>query len=127
MDCVKRAPGVALLVLMSTGVHAETPPAMPAGDATRGQGLYQACSGCHSIDDNDVGPRHRGVVGRKAGSLPDYTYSQALRNAQFTWDAETLNRWLISPQAVVPGTKMFFSLQDAQMRADIIAYLAQQK
>jgi len=100
---------------------------MPAGDAARGQGLYQACSGCHSIDENDVGPRHRGVLGRRAGSLPDYAYSKALRDSQIVWDAPTLDRWLTGPQALVPGTKMFFSLPDAQMRADIIAYLAQQK
>jgi cytochrome c len=67
------------------------------------------------------------VLGRRAGSLPDYAYSQALRESQIVWDAANLDRWLTSPQALVPGAKMFFSLPDAQMRADIIAYLAQQK
>jgi cytochrome c len=128
MDCVKRAARTALLVLLAVGAYAEeSPRVMPAGDAARGQALYQACSGCHSIDDNDVGPRHRGVLGRRAGSLPDYSYSPALRNSQFVWDAATLDQWLTSPQGLVPGAKMFFSLSDAQMRADIIAYLAQQK
>jgi cytochrome c len=128
MDRVKHAIGMTLLVLMTvSGAQAEEPRALPAGDAARGQGLYQACSGCHSIDENDVGPRHRGVLGRRAGSLPDYAYSQALRESQIVWDAANLDRWLTSPQALVPGAKMFFSLPDAQMRADIIAYLAQQK
>lgn len=128
MACLKPATRLALFVLMTAaGAHAEEPHALPVGDATRGQGLYQACSGCHSIDENDVGPKHRGVLGRRAGSLPDYAYSQALRNSQITWDAANLDRWLTSPQALVPGTKMFFSLPDAQMRADIIAYLAQLK
>jgi|HubBroStandDraft_5_1064220.scaffolds.fasta_scaffold340312_1 cytochrome c len=126
MDFVKYAAPLALLLLTATA-QAEEPPAMPTGDAARGQASYQACSGCHSIDDNDVGPRHRGVIGRRAGSLPDYSYSPALRNSQIVWDAATLDRWLTGPQNLVPGTKMFFSLPDPQMRADIIAYLAQQK
>jgi cytochrome c len=128
MECSSRATPLALLLLLTAGAaRAEEPRIMPGGDAARGQGLYQACSGCHSIDENDVGPRHRGVLGRRAGSLPDYAYSQALRDSQIVWDATTLDRWLTNPQALVPGAKMFFSLPDAQMRADIIAYLAQQK
>jgi cytochrome c len=96
-----------------------------SGDATRGKTLYQACTSCHSIDENDIGPRHRGVVGRPAGSLPDYAYSPALKASGLVWSADTLDRWLSNPQALVPGTKMYFSLPDAQSRADLIAYLAQ--
>jgi cytochrome c len=126
MDFLKHARPLALL-LLTCGAQADEPHAMPPGDAARGQAAYQACTGCHSIDDNDVGPRHRGVIGRRAGSLPDYSYSAALRGSQIVWDAATLDRWLTGPQNLVPGTKMYFSLPDPQMRADIIAYLAQQK
>ena len=52
-----------------------------SGDAGRGEALYEACQDCHSLDKNDVGPRHRGVFGRKAASLPDYDYSDALKSA----------------------------------------------
>jgi cytochrome c len=97
------------------------------GDAVRGKTLYQACEACHSIDDNDLGPRHRGVVGRHAGSVADYSYSKALMTSGLTWDEATLDRWLINPSALVPGTKMFFQLSDAQQRADVIAYLKLQK
>jgi cytochrome c len=97
------------------------------GDPNRGKDLYQACQACHSVDENDLGPRHRGVVGRRAGSLPDYAYSNALKDSGLTWDGPTLDRWLTNPSALVPGTKMFFQLSDAQTRADIIAYLAEQK
>ncbi len=97
------------------------------GDPVRGQALYQACGSCHSIDDNDIGPKHRGVVGRRAGSIADYAYSPALRNSGLTWDEATLDRWLSNPSALVPGTKMFFKIDDAQKRADLIAYLKQQK
>jgi cytochrome c len=97
------------------------------GDAARGKELYQACGGCHSIEENDIGPKHRGVVGRPAGSVADYAYSPALKASGLVWSAETLDRWLTNPQALVPGTKMYFSMPDPQKRADLIAYLAQLK
>jgi len=101
--------------------------AIPPGDPVHGKTLYQACESCHSINDNDVGPKHRGVVGRHAASIADYAYSPALKNSGLTWDEATLNRWLFNPSALVPGTKMFFKIDDAQSRADIIAYLKEQK
>jgi cytochrome c len=101
--------------------------AAPQGDPLRGKGLYQACAGCHSLDENDLGPRHRGVVGRRAGSLEDYSYSAALKASGLTWDEATLDRWLTNPSALVPGTKMFFKIDDPQSRADIIAFLKEQK
>jgi cytochrome c len=93
------------------------------GDANRGETLYEACTDCHSLDKNDVGPRHRGVFGRKAASLPDYDYSDALKSANIVWNEETLDKWLTDPQAVAPGAKMFFHLDSPQDRADVIAYL----
>jgi cytochrome c len=98
-----------------------------SGDAERGKTLYQGCLGCHSIDENDLGPRHRGVFGRHAGSIEDYAYSTALKNSGLTWDEATLDRWLTNPSGLVPGTKMFFKIDDPQSRADIIAYLKQLK
>jgi cytochrome c len=95
----------------------------PTSDADRGEALYQACTDCHSIDKNDVGPRHRGVYGRKAGSLPDYAYSDALKSSNIVWNEETLDKWLTDPQALVPGARMFFHLDNPQDRADVIAYL----
>ena len=95
----------------------------PVGDPDRGERLYEACTDCHSLDQNDVGPRHRGVFGRKAGSLPDYSYSDALKSSNIVWNEETLDKWLTDPQAFVPGVKMFFHLNSAQDRADVIAFL----
>ena len=97
------------------------------GDPERGKALYQNCTSCHSIDENDIGPKHRGVVGRKAGTAPDYAYSAALKTSGIVWDKRSLDRWLTNPSAMVPGTKMFFLLPDPQARADIIAYLAELK
>lgn len=99
----------------------------PIGNATNGAHLYQACMGCHSLNDNDVGPRHRGVVGRRAGSLPDYAYSAVLKRSGIVWTPANLDKWLTNPQTLVPGSKMYFSLPKPQDRADIVAYLAQQR
>jgi cytochrome c len=118
--------GVSVAALAQSAPTAATPPALH-GDPARGMALYQTCAACHSLDENDVGPRHRGVVGRRAGSLADYTYSAALKQSGLAWDEATLDRWLANPSALVPGTKMFFKLDDAQARADVIAYLKQQK
>jgi cytochrome c len=95
----------------------------PAGDAACGETLYEARQDCHSLDKNDVGPRHRGVVGRKAASLPDYDYSDALKSANIVWNEETFDKWLTDPPAVAPGAKMFFHLDNPQDRVDVIAYL----
>jgi len=120
--------GIPLATLLRLALGAGAGWAQPAaaagpGDAVRGKQLYQACTSCHSIDENDIGPRHRGVLGRAAGSLSDYAYSPALKASGVVWDAASLDRWLTNPQALVPGAKMFFSLPDPQSRADIIAFL----
>ncbi len=98
--------------------HAQATPS-----ATRGELIYQSCQDCHSLDSNDVGPKHRGVFGRKAGTVPDYNYSAALRNSGITWNEVTLDKWLTDPQELVPGAKMFFHVDAAQDRADVIEYL----
>jgi cytochrome c len=97
---------------------------MPAGDAVRGAEIYDSsCGGCHSLDANRIGPAHRGVVGRTAGSAPAYNYSPALKASGITWTPENLDKWLTDPRGFVKGAKMGFRLNDAQLRADVIAYL----
>jgi cytochrome c len=94
-----------------------------SGDAAHGATIYHECMICHSLDKNEIGPRHRDVFGRKAGSLPDYDYSGALKSSNIVWNETTLDQWLTNPQALVPGTKMMFSVSNAQDRADLIAFL----
>ena len=95
-----------------------------AGDAERGRELYEArCTGCHSIEANRVGPMHRGVFGRKAGSVAGFAYSPAVRSSGIIWRDETLDRWLTNPQDVIPGQRMNFTVDLGQDRADIIAFL----
>lgn len=124
------APGHAVQAPTSvTSSQPVSPTAQPLlqGSAERGKALYQSCTSCHDIDENDIGPKHRGVLGRKAGTAPGYDYSAALKASGIVWDKSTLDRWLTNPSAMVPGTKMFFLLPDPQARADVIAYLAELK
>ena len=99
--------------------------AQAAGDATRGRAAYETrCGACHSPQAARVGPRHAGVLGRRAGSVDGYDYSPALKASRLVWDAASLDRWLADPEAVIPGQRMGYRLDDAAARADIVAYLA---
>lgn len=98
--------------------------AASAGDAVRGEEIYNSrCIACHSPDANRVGPMHRGVVGRRAGALPDFNYSKSVMGSDIVWDEQTLGKWLTNPQAFMPGQRMNFRVADPVDRADIIAYL----
>ncbi len=97
----------------------------PPGDVVRGQSLYAArCTACHAVDSNKVGPAHRGVMGRRVGSLKGYAYSDELAQSRLRWTPQTLNAWLEDPEGLVAGQRMGFQVDDAQERADLIAYLA---
>ncbi|MDN2676281.1 c-type cytochrome [Janthinobacterium sp. SUN033] len=114
-------PGLAAATLMAfSGVAT-------AGDAMHGQVLYKTmCISCHSIDYNGVGPAHKGVFGRKAGSVADYNYSPAVKASAIVWGEKTLDQWLSGPEKLIPGQKMGYLVPSAQDRADLIAYLKQE-
>lgn len=99
--------------------------AFAGGDPANGERLFRSrCIGCHALDTHRVGPALRGVVGRPAGSAPDYEYSAALRGATLTWTVANLDRWLRDPQALLPGQKMGYSVAASRDRLDLVAYLA---
>ncbi|MBA2919530.1 c-type cytochrome [Sphingomonas sp. MAH-20] len=96
------------------------------GDAAAGEAAFVQCRLCHTVEPgkNLIGPSLHQVVGRKAGSLPGFTYSTAMKNSGITWTGEQLYRFLAAPAKTVPGTRMAFAgLKDPQRRADLIAYL----
>ncbi len=100
--------------------------AAPVGNAKAGEAVFVQCKTCHVAEKgvNRVGPSLWGVVGRKASTIPNYTYSAANKKSGLGWDAPTLYKYLEAPQKVVPGTKMAFGgIKDPQKRADVIAYL----
>ena len=100
-----RLPAFLLAVALALAAAADA----AAADAAHGQELYELrCGGCHSLDANRVGPAHRGVYGRKAGSAPNFNYSTAVKNSTVVWEEKTLDAWLTNPQALIPGQRMNF-------------------
>ncbi len=96
----------------------------PPGNVQKGAALYQQqCTQCHAVDSNKIGPAHRGVVGRRVGSLPGYKYSNELASSRLRWTPQTLNMWLGDPEDLVNGQRMGFLIESEQDRADLIAYL----
>ena len=118
---------LALISVFSLVVSARV--ASADGDAAAGEVAFKVCRTCHQIGEsarNFVGPELNGVVGRKAGTVPGYNYSDANKNSGLTWDEATLTKYLHSPREVVPGTKMAFPglTRDSDI-ANVIAYLRQ--
>lgn len=100
------------------------PLAAAAPDAMRGEEIYARCQACHALAFDRLGPRHCGLFGRLAGSVPDFAYSVALKRSAIVWDEKSLDRFLAAPMKAVPGTSMTYAgIPDRQERADLIAYL----
>jgi cytochrome c len=104
------------------------PTVASAGDASAGADVFKSeCAECHSVKEgkNKKGPSLFGIVGRKAGSLPDYDYSDAVRKTSWTWTAEQLHSYLSQPaKQANPGTKMKYDgLTDAKDLDNLISYL----
>jgi cytochrome c len=101
--------------------------ALAAGDATRGAKLFAQCMACHSTTPGEhlTGPSLAHVYGRKAASAEGFRrYSQALQESGVVWNEAALDKWLASPEALVPGTTMAFpGIKDPGRRADLVAYL----
>ena len=115
--------GVSSALAQSTAAREWVNP--PPGDVQKGTALYQQhCTACHAIDSNKIGPAHRGVMGRRVGSLPGYKYSTELAASRLRWTPQTLNKWLGDPEDLVNGQRMGFVIESEQERADLIAYLA---
>jgi nitrite reductase (NO-forming) len=101
--------------------------ANPQGDAVAGRQVFKKCQACHSLDPGKtiLGPSLAGIVGRKSGAEPDFNYSPAMKQAALTWDAATLDSYLMDPQKTVPGNRMPFpGLKTDHDRKDVIAFLA---
>jgi cytochrome c len=97
-----------------------------AADVEAGKTVFKKCALCHTAESgkNKVGPSLFAIVGRKSASLPNYNYSDAMKNFNHTWTPETLDTYLTDPHAMVPGTKMIFpGIKDKTERANLIAYL----
>lgn len=118
---------VALLAAAAPGAPAQAQ-APQEGDAAAGRIVFnRQCAVCHSTEagQNKIGPTLAGVFGRPAAQVADYAYSPAMREANRSWDAATLDGYLANPRTSLPGGRMIFvGLRDPKQRADVIAYLA---
>ena len=89
-----------------------------------GAGIYSRCLACHALERDVVGPRHCGLFGRRAGSVPGFDYSPAMKSSKIVWDEKTLDRFLADPMKTLPGTSMVYAgVPDARERAELIAWL----
>jgi len=118
--------GIAYVVLSTFSASEEL--VSQKGEVTSGQLVFNnVCRTCHSIRDGDnrLGPHVRGIVGRKAGSLPGYSYSSAMKGANFVWDEKNLERFIANPDQTVPGNNMkpYGGLASAEGRVNLIAFL----
>ena len=95
--------------------------------AAEGAKVFKKCAACHSIAEggkNKIGPALWGVLGRQAGSLPDYKYSKAMAAHGKKWSFEEMNGFLIKPKDWIKGTKMSYAgLKSAKERAAVILYM----
>jgi cytochrome c2 len=125
---MRRSSAVLTAVLLGTAGLAAAARAQPAGDAAKGAEAFDdRCSQCHTTGPAAQGPNLAGVVGRKAGTLPEFPYTAAMKGSGLTWTADNLERFLANSQGLVPGTAMSVTVPSAAERANIVAYLAAQK
>jgi len=100
-----------------------------AGDPAAGAKVFKKCQACHAVGEgatNKVGPELNGIFGRTAGSVPDYSYSDANKNSAIVWDHAIFAEYIKNPRGYIPGTKMsFVGLKKDKEIEDITAYLDQ--
>lgn len=97
-----------------------------ADQVRAGEALYARCMGCHALAYDRTGPRHCGLIGRRAGSVPAFPYSDAMKASDIVWTAQALDRFLKNPLAALPGTSMGYAgVSDPADRAALIAFLKQ--
>ena len=115
----------------AAGFWVATAMAAEAGDPAKGETVFKKCAACHNVDQpakNGIGPSLLGVVGRKAGSVEGFKYSDGMKNANVVWDDSTIDSYLKDPKGFVPKNKMVFvGLPKESDRADVIAYLKTKK
>jgi len=119
------------IALMLASLPALSQAPQRAEDASGQQAFNNACRTCHMVKegDNRLGPNLHKIVGRKAGSLPDYGFSSAMKEAGFVWDEDKLDRFMASPDEVVPGNSMkpYGGLSSSDERKKIVGFLAQSR
>jgi cytochrome c len=118
-----------ILVVTALAAGFAAAPALADGDAEKGAKVFRKCKTCHEISEekNKIGPHLVGIIGREAGSVEGFAYSDAMKESGITWDAETIAAYVAKPKEYVPGNKMVFvGLKKESQIEDLIAYLSAQ-
>jgi cytochrome c len=114
------------LIVLAAAAHASS---ALAQDAAAGKTSFNKCLACHAIGEgakNKVGPELNGLDGRKSGTAPDYSYSDANKNSGITWNKEMFLDYIKDPKAKIPGTKMAFAgIKNEKEANDLWAYISQ--
>ncbi|MGI9489627.1 MAG: c-type cytochrome [Geminicoccaceae bacterium] len=100
--------------------------AVADGDVAKGEKVFKKCKTCHLVDTekNKVGPHLVGIMGRAAGAVDGFKYSDAMKESGITWDEETIAAYLADPKGYIKGNKMAFpGLKKDNQIADVIAYI----
>ncbi|EAQ27822.1 cytochrome c family protein [Erythrobacter sp. NAP1] len=123
------ASGLAILIASASGASETEPPAsFDPSDVAFGREVFDMCDGCHTVEPGGTsaaGPNLFGVVGRRAGSLEGYLFTEALASSEITWDAAHLDAYLADPEGYVPGTDMERgTVREPEFRRALIAYLS---
>ena len=118
-------------LVLAVAVAAASIGAAQAQDLAAGEQSFRKCLPCHSVGEdarNKVGPVLNGLEGRKSGTIPEYSYSEANKKADITWSEASFKDYIQNPMAKVPGTKMAFAgiKNDAEIAA-LWGYIAQFK
>src|SRR3954465_1388486 len=123
--------GVMKSLILASLTIAATMGMASAQDLAAGEQSFRKCSPCHSVGEdakNKVGPVLNGLDGRKSGTIGDYSYSEANKKAEITWNDDSFKDYIQNPMAKVPGTKMAFAgIKNDKEIADLWAYLKQFK
>jgi cytochrome c len=127
---VEKMTGAAMIrIALGALMFAASALSAPAQDLAAGENSFKKCLPCHSVGEgakNKVGPVLNGLEGRKTGTIEGYTYSEANKNANLTWDDATFKDYIKDPRAKIPGTKMIFAgVKNEKEIGDLWAYIRQ--
>ena len=118
---------LAVAACQSTGSRTEAVrPSPEQAMIAAGRQVFDRCKACHSEKpgQNTFGPQLQGVVGRRAGSLPRFSYSQEMANSDLVWTEDNLRRWISDNTLVMPLTRMrHVSITDPAEQDYLIAFL----
>ena len=115
-----------MLFFLALGTAMAATSATQAQDAANGQKVFRRCQACHVVDkpQNRVGPHLMGIMGREAGAVEGFNYSEPMKSSGIVWDEASLDQYIENPKDFIPGNKMAFpGLKKPEERADVIAYL----